>query len=496
MRRSLCLGIASLFTVACGRGEDPAYARGSTVVIAARDDRDVLPDVNDFDFLFFLPLATRDKGELEGRLAKSWEHSPDFKEWTYHLRTDVRWQDGVPTTAHDVKFTLDLLGHPDVAIYPGMFATVVDDSTVTIRAEKPHYISDIVYYPRHLLKELHPKQFKEWEFWFRPVGNGPYRFVRYVPQTLMEFETSPDYFGAKPRIDRVILKFVGDAWLTELLAGNVDIAFGSRAQISRVTRDPRFRVYHGVPFGALAIYWRTDHPLFRDPRVRRALTLATDRPELARRLNLPPEAPITDAPRTWQQARRGEFSAAFPYDPDEARRLLDVAGWIDGDGDGVREHAGRPFRFTAKVWNDRGAPELAIYVQEYLRQVGVQMEVVLLEEALMWKNLRGNYEALLFRHNTGPEAQVRSFGRDNQTGYRNPAAFDIIDRIGATADPDEEDRLYGEFAEIIRAELPLTRLVWSTGATYAHRRVRGLNTPSRASAATYMEELWVEDARQ
>ena len=93
MLRALCLAIASLFAAACGRGEGPAYARGSTVVLAVRDAHDVLPDEQDLDFLSFLPLATRDKqGELEGRLAKSWEHSPDFKEWTFHLRTDVRWQ--------------------------------------------------------------------------------------------------------------------------------------------------------------------------------------------------------------------------------------------------------------------------------------------------------------------------------------------------------------------------------------------------------------------
>ncbi|MFN2399766.1 MAG: ABC transporter substrate-binding protein [Gemmatimonadaceae bacterium] len=465
------------------------------VVMAVRDVRDILPDAVSLDFLFFLPLAKQnERGELEGQLARSWEHSADFKEWTYHLRTDVRWQDGVPTTAHDVKFTLDLLGEAGLTGFGIEKVTVVDDSTVTIRAEKHNYMDYIVYYPRHLLEGLDPKRFWKWEYWPRPVGNGPYRFVRHVPQTLMEFEANPDYYGGKPRIDRVILKFVGDAWLTELLAGNVDIASGDLLQVPRIRQDPRFRVYYGIPYGAWAIFWRTDHPLFRDPRVRRALTLAIDRPELARLLNLPPEAPITDAPRTWQQARRGEFQEALPYDPDEARRVLEVAGWVDRDGDGVRERAGRPFRFTAKVWNEQGAPQLAIHVQEYLRRVGVQMEVVMLEEALMWKNLSaGDFEALLFNHQPGAHAQSRSFGRGNRAGYRNPAAFEIIDRIMATADPNEEDRLYHKLAEIFRAELPLTRLVFRPQVTFAHRRVRGLSTPFRADANTNMEELWVEE---
>lgn len=496
MPRALCLGIASLAIAACGRAEDPATARDSTVVMAVRDVRDILPDAVSLDFLCFLPLAKpNEHGELEGVLAKSWEHSADHKEYTFHLRTDVRWQDGIPTTAHDVKFTLDLLGRTDGAAFSDFEkVTVVDDSTVTIRAEKQWYVDYVVYYPKHLLEALDPKLFWKWEFWLKPVGNGPYRFLRHVPETLMEFEANPDYYGAKPKIERVILKFVGNAWLTELLAGNVDIASGDPAQVARIVRDPRFRAYYGIPYGAVAIYWRTDHPLFRDPRVRRALTLAIDRPELARRFNLPPESPITDAPRTFRQARRGEFPEALPYDPDEARRLLDAAGWVDSDGDGVREHAGLPFRFTAKVWNERAGPQLAVYVQDYLRRVGVQMEVVMLEDALMWKNLvAGDFEALLFRHQPGPGAQRRDFGRENRTGYRSSAAFDVIDRVMATADPDEEDRLYGELAEIFRAELPLTRLVFMHDVTFAHRRIRGLSTPFRADANTNMEKLWVDE---
>ncbi|MGK2935115.1 MAG: ABC transporter substrate-binding protein [Gemmatimonadaceae bacterium] len=230
--------------------------------------------------------------------------------------------------------------------------------------------------------------------------------------------------------------------------------------------------------------------------LRRALTLAIDRPELARRLTLPPESPITDAPRTFRQARRGEFPEALPYYPDEARRLLDAAGWVDRNGDGVREREGRPFRYTAKVRSGDGVPQLAVYVQDYLRRVGVQMEVVMLEDALMWKKLLdGDFEALFFRHQPGPGAQRRDFGRANRIGYQSPWAFEVIDRLMATADPDEEDRLYGELAKIFRAELPLTRLVWKSEVTFAHRRVLGLSTPFRADANTHMENLRVDGER-
>ena len=93
----------------CREARDPALDRGATVVMAVADVGVMKPD-EDLDFLTFLPLATLDEhGESEGRLARSWEHSDDFKESTLHLRTDVRWNDGKPVTAPDVKFTVMMI---------------------------------------------------------------------------------------------------------------------------------------------------------------------------------------------------------------------------------------------------------------------------------------------------------------------------------------------------------------------------------------------------
>ncbi|MEJ2312643.1 MAG: ABC transporter substrate-binding protein [Gemmatimonadales bacterium] len=479
---------------ACERSEDRALARGSTLVMAVPDFEAVKPDNWDLDFLTFLPLAKRgERGDLEGQLARSWEHSADHREYTFHLRTDVSWDDGVSVTAHDVKFTLDLLSHPEVAQYAGFEALVVDDSTVRIRATNPGYVDDISVLPRHLLQELEPRRFWQWEFWTHPVGNGPYRFVRYIPETLMEFRANPDYFGTAPRMERVILKFVGEAGITELLAGNVDIARAELVQIPRIAKDPRFRLYSGVYPGGRGIYWKTDHPLFSDARVRHALTLAVNRPELLWLLNLPDTLPITDGVFTARQFRRGEWPEPLPYDPVRARALLTAAGWVDQDGDGVREKDGRMFRFTATVRPGDGIPELAVYVQDFFRQVGVHMEMVVLEKPMMWEKLRaGDFEAMFMVVQSGVSAQRRDLGRENRLGYENQEAFAIIDSLQVTAAPGEIDRLYGRLTEIFRADMPVTRLTPWTTAWFVHRRIRGLSSPLRAEPDTYVEALWVE----
>lgn len=245
----LCAGSLALAATGCGRSKDRAYSRGSTLTVLFPGDERYWPKG-----IVFLQMALPDEnGEWQGRLAKSWDHSPDYRTWTYHLRTDVRWHDGVPVTAHDVKFTLDLLSHPAVLQRPpgAISVTVVDDSTCVITYNKglsPTNPATSVYFPKHLLEDLDPSEFSSWEFWTRPVGNGAYRYLRHVPKTLIEFEANPDYALGRPKIDRLIIKF-GPSSVTELLSGNVDAVSHFRrgaAEGLAIKDDPRFRVYYEI----------------------------------------------------------------------------------------------------------------------------------------------------------------------------------------------------------------------------------------------------------
>ncbi len=228
-RREWLLRMLALAAAGCGRGADRASRRASTVTIGYSSGADTLvPDATNAERLVFLPLMTQnERGELEGRLAERWEHSADHHEWTYYLRPDIRWHDGVPVTAHDVAFSLELFTHPDVGIAaPGWFEsiTVHDDHTIAVRCRVAarRYNVDVVHYPKHRLQHLDRAKLTQWDFWTNPIGNGPYRFVRYIPETMMEFEANSDYHRGTPRIERVVLKFAKEAALTDLMSGAVD----------------------------------------------------------------------------------------------------------------------------------------------------------------------------------------------------------------------------------------------------------------------------------
>lgn len=457
-------------------------------------------------FLLFLPLLSYDEnGQRVGRLAMSWKPSPDYSEVTYHLRSDVRWHDGVPVTADDVKFTLELLAHPGVLeISPGAIesVSVLDEFTIMVRGQGWPTPGDdnalywTVIFPKHLLEDLDPNKFLQWEFWRRPVGNGPYRFLRYLPETAMAFEANPDYYLGRPQIDRVLLKFVGGAGLTELLSGNVDVAYANSVQSARLAADPRFRMYYNYHQGAVAaIYWQHDHPILGDARIRRALTLAINREELLQALNLTETLPLSDGIYTGRQGRRGQLPGHLPYDPTQAERLLETAGWKDNDGDGVRDRDGQPFRFTALVTTSHGYYELiAVHVQNQLRRVGVGLEIQVGEAGVVWKSLvTGDFEAAFAPIRFSLFLQ-RSFrlGYYN-LGYHNAEVVKLIDQLGATADPNEADNIYSQLSDIFLAELPVTFLFPAGGTCIVHRRVQGLSSPWRGVPVAHMEHLWLED---
>ncbi|MFQ5739636.1 MAG: ABC transporter substrate-binding protein [Acidobacteriota bacterium] len=441
-----CLCLIGLVGLECGRGTSRTGAEQSTIVVLQPGDERALGPYWDMSgqFLVFLPLAVRDEeGELKGKLAQRWEHSADYRQWTYYLRRDVRWHDGVPVTAHDVKFTMELFTDPRVLVLsPDVFKsiTVFDDYTLRVVYARPGFSVDDwdTYYPKHLLAHLDPGKFRSWEFWKHPIGDGPYRYLRHVAQTMIELEANPDYYRGKPRIERVILKFGGSRALIELLSGNVDaVSFFNRVEVPKLARDPRFQVYHETgPGWLLAIYWNHHNPLFGDPSVRRALTLAINRRELTQVLNYPEDTPIFDVIFTGRQFRRGELPPPLPYDAQRARGLLKDAGWLDTDGDGVLEREGKEFRFTAIVpagggYEGNALTQSAVYVQERLRKVGIRMEVSALEAYIVRQRAReGEFEAAFTQFFNRTKGHLLWFGERSPIGYHNPTVSELLIEAG------------------------------------------------------------------
>jgi peptide/nickel transport system substrate-binding protein len=476
------------------KSEQLSDTESKITLLCKGNERDAFSSRPSTQHLLFLPLVVMDEErQPQPRLLERWKHSDDYTEWTFFLRKDIKWHDGKPVTAHDVKFTLELITDPNLLYEIRLFdeITIVDNFTCHLRSSKPFYA--LIYYwfgicPSHLLGDLDTASFHSWEFWKQPVGNGPYRYVRHAPNTMVELEVNPDYYGQKPKIKRVVLKFGGNP-VTELLSGNVDAIKDLRPlEILHIAKDPRFNLYHEFDVTKVfSIIWNHQSPLFQNPSVRRALTVAINRRELYQVLNYPKDTPIFDVGITPGQFYRGEVPAPFPYDPEQAKRLLDEAGWVETKKDGIREKNGREFRFSL-FFSEELMPG-AIYIQDQFRRVGIDMEAVSMEFIVhVGRQEEGKFDAI-FR-NFGPYDLGWGYG-----GYDNPEFERLLKNIYSVTTAEGFDSAARKLWPIFQSDIPWTFLYPSVTFNIVHRRIRGLKSPNRSDPAKFIEHLWIEEEK-
>lgn len=503
MRRSdrgriiICIGLLALANVRCtpvDRGDETEIST-LTIHVADGDERSLGPLGLKW-FLVFLGLSDglEYDQEHQPRLLDRWEHTPDYTEWTVHLREDVVWDDGVPVTAEDVKFSLELWTNPEV-LYENPFfdeITVLDSHTLRITFEEP--VSGTVFtyswlpmLPKHQLDTFDPERIFSWPFWIQPVGDGPFRYVRHIPTVMTELEANPAYYGETPKIRRLVLRYGGSP-LIELLSGNVDIASDiTPLDAVQIAGDPRFRIYHRAEYSKdIAIVWNHRNPLFGDADVRRALTMSIDRRELDRILSYPDDLPIFDVPALARHYAQGVVPEALPFDPEGAARLLARAGWVDTDNDNILEKDGQEFRFTLSV-TDRESGE-AIFIQDQFRRAGIHMEISTYDlDALRDRTKRGHdFEAAIVRYN-----YIEEFGEFRSSGYENAQITRLRDAAWFTVDRNEAERNMRELWKIFGAEIPVTYLHPQMHFLAAHRRVKGMQ--NNKDLFMMAEHLWIEE---
>lgn len=496
MKRVLILfGIGSMLFLAatCTPKERRDIDESKMTLLCWREtEQNVFRDGRPASHLVFVPLAYEDEEEQpQPGLLESWDHSDDYTEWTFYLRKNVRWHDGEPVTARDIKFTLELITDQNLMYEVKLFdeITIIDDFTCQLRSKRPFF--GLIYgwtgvFPEHLLGELERSEFWEWEFWKSPVGYGPYRYVRHVPNTMVELEVNPDYFGEKPKIEHVVIKLGGNP-LTELLSGNVDAAMDLRPNdILQLGKDPRFNLYHEFKIAEVfSIIWNHRNPLFSDPSVRRALTLAIDRRELIQVLNYPEDTPIFDVGITNGNLKRGEVPEPLSYDPDQARRLLDEAGWVETGEGGIREKDGRKFRFS--LFFSAELMPGAVYIQDQLRRVGVDMDTTTMELGVsVGRQKEGDFDAI-FR-SFMPFGYGWGYG-----GYQNPEFDRLQKSIFSFTTLEEFDSTARKLWPIFQSDIPWTFLYPTVRFNVAHKRIRGLKSPYRSDPGKYLEHLWIGD---
>ena len=307
-------------------------------------------------YVLFVTLARYDSTLApEPYAARSWSWSNDRRALTLHLAAGLRWQDGTPTTAADVAFTIDAARDPATGYARGAdlasveSASAVDDSTVVLHYATPQYtfplvLCELPILPAHLLAAVPHAAMRRAAFNLEPVGNGPFRFVDRRAGDHWTFARNPDFpasLGGPPRIRGLVIVVVDEATtkFAGLASGDLDVAGIAPTMASLVRRDPALRVLDYPVLFSTGLVFNTHRPPFDDPRVRHAVDLSLDRTRIVRAAlagyGTPASGPV---PPDNPDARQ----AQPVRDPRRADSLLDAAGWRRAP-DGLRQRGGHPF---------------------------------------------------------------------------------------------------------------------------------------------------------
>lgn len=461
--------------------------------------------------LLFLPL-TRIYPDLSRgpALAESWEFSDDHLSLTFHLRKDARWHDGEPVTAQDVKFTHDLITNPEVAWRAIKYKKDIERCEVVdrhrVRFDFRRVYDDQLFdagvgspLPHHILGDVPPGEIRAHEFHRRPVGSGPFRFHAWRPGESIELRAWENAVDGRPPLDRVIFRVVPEESVRVRLLrqGEIDVLTRVPRQfhaeldvvanlVRRVLRD---RVYFFVA-------WNNKDPLFSDPRVRRALTHAIDRPRLVEAV-LGEFGEICHGPVHPLLWAHDPDPPILEYDLGRSRKLLEEAGWKLQDG--LRTRDGKTFEFTLKTKSgDRIKETTAHLVASMLAEVGIRATVQPQEQGSLSRDLVGrSFAAAVAGWSVGlkmdmtPVWHSRSLDDPyNYVQYSNPEFDALNDEALAEPDREKAKRLWQAAQRVIIEDQPYTFLYVPKQVNYIHRRFRNVRMVD-VGWSYNLEQWWI-----
>jgi peptide/nickel transport system substrate-binding protein len=437
-----------------------------------------------FDTMYQLQLD----GSFRLSLAESVNASDDGLVYTYKIRDGVTFHDGQPLTAEDVVFTYNLYqnteGYPWMGDYTYYFetmeATADNEVVITLSEPIPNIDAQLVFLyvlPKHIWENEDAVEFEN----FAMIGSGPFKMVEYRPNEFVHLARNTDYFGEVPKIDELIFQTFDsqDALVQSIKTGQVDmITEFPNTAVATLQEDPNIEVVTGAPFAPEVtdvIFNQvlpencppddglcTGHPALLDRNVRLALAHATDKQKIIDVVLLgygtPGTTLLPDGLGLWYNSSLQDYE----YDVARANQLLEDAGYLDTDGDGVRElpDGSRPLTFRINWPSDSiDSPRIAELLSEMWGQVGVDLEAQALDpdtltavccpafdfDVMIWGWGSDPDPNLLLSVMTTDEIPTGS----SETGYSNPEFDELYYEQASELDLNTRKDLVWQMQQIV-----------------------------------------------
>ena len=412
-------------------------------------------------------------GEFVPGVAESWKASPDGKTWDLFLRKGVKWHNGDTLTAQDVVFGVERMKRPEISagqFVAGLLDTlekveVVSDYQVRYKFKQPfplfpYFVNMALPVPKKYLEAVGDDVFTN----SKPVGMGPFKFVRSVKGGEYEFEAFDGYYGKQPPFKTLIIKIMPEnaTRLAALKTGEIDIAKDIQGRMLTEVKNTPGLTITSTPSGAssylsFAHRYEKDSP-WADVRVRRAVALAIDTQTIAKTIFVGEASPSVFPDCSFCFGMPKDIKP-FPYDPVKAKALLAEAGFpngIPGEWDIQTQISG-----SAPL-----QPEVTQAVAGYLSKIGIKTKFQLIEggayatayKAKKLKGLpvKGSGET---RFDVGLKTDVWAARAESWSMLNDADTNKIWDEQLVTVDVEKRRKMLEDAVKIIIADVRLVPLV-------------------------------------
>jgi peptide/nickel transport system substrate-binding protein len=478
--------------------EEPTQAEPSTLRVGVTNIWDTANPAfawSGYDIRFLLYDTLSEWAHLdtfEPGLAESWSVSDDGLVWTFNIREGVTFHDGTPCTAEDVAWGLNWIIENDIesmAFFLEDFEEVValDPTTlqVTLSAPVANMISALLIYtyilPRSVWEDIPEEELMEFEDLEAGIGTGPYKLVEWVEDEYLIVEANEDYWRGRPPIDRIIWQqyATDDALVQAILAGEVDVIGVPSTAVQTLQEVENIEVSIG-PTLAIFMLIINSHEEgsqpdnLNDPAVRLAIDHAIDKQQIINVAYLGYAEPAT----AFLPPAMGDFHNSdiegTPFDPDEGNRILEEAGYVDGDGDGIREDAdGNPLEY--RLYTIEGAENARVLeiISDNLAQIGISAPpTVMDEDSLIALYPDYDFDMIYWDWGLDPDPKFamnlftcgeRVEGGWNDSGYCDPEYDEKYYEQGAIVDREARRQLLWEMQEELFEKRPYIVLAYPLG---------------------------------
>ncbi len=465
-------------------------------------------------------MKYNDKGELDYDLAGSYTTSNDELTYTFRIRDNARWQDGIPVTSDDIIFTIYTLQNPTYnsplrALWQGVEVNKKDAKTVsfTLKNKYAQFINTLTLgiLPKHIWENISPADFGKSELNLKPIGSGPYKFNKIKRDnggTIKSYEllASDTYYAGRPYITTIIFKFypteedmikaynAGDVEGISLISSNnlASLRFVGRLNLNKIKVPRYFAVF----------YNQSKNQALSDKVVRQAIAYATDRDAIIKDQLHSSAIPVTN---TLLDSILGYKSSdnSIGFNSEKAKTILDQGGWINNGTDGIREKTTAqkekvPLRIEITTSNWPELVSVANSLKTQWSKVGIELVIRSLSTTELQQVTRNrDYEALLFGEvlNTDPDpftywhsSQKRDPGI-NLALYDNRQADKILEDARQTIDNVARSDKYFQFQQIVNNDLPALFLYSPTYIYPQPIKIKGNSTTLIGTPANRFETV-------